>query len=90
MTLLTRFITRAYALFLRLDPRGFRDEFGEERQATFAEAPTEASCRSFIAVTRVCLRELWELPANLTLEHWTRLRKGSVTMPPTTECGEEL
>ncbi len=69
MTLLTRFLTRVYALLLRLYPRGFRDEFGEEMQATFAEAATEATHRSFIAVTRFCLRELWELLPNLTFEY---------------------
>ncbi len=80
MISLTRFIARVYALLLRLCPHEFRDEFGDEMQATLAEAISEATQHSLNAAMRSCAHELRELPADLTREYWTRFQKGNITM----------
>jgi hypothetical protein len=78
-----QFITRVYGLLLRLYPRQFRVEFGDEMQCVFADLVNDAAKRGLTAVLMVCAREMWELPRNVACEHWRGLQKGSVRMNDT-------
>lgn len=59
----------AYAATIRLYPRGFRAEFGEEMQAVFAEAMAEAGGAGAIGIAALWLRELRDLPVSLLRAH---------------------
>lgn len=76
-----------YALLLRLYPRKFRDEFGNEMQATFGEVIAETIQRSLILGVWFCVRELWEFPANLAREHWRAWNNRQGGMLMTTNTG---
>jgi hypothetical protein len=69
-----------YALSLRLYPRRFRAEFGEEAQSVFTEALGEAADRGRLAMAAVCARELCDWPGSLLREHWSALTSKEVTM----------
>ena len=83
MSGMAHLITRVYGLLLRLYPRQFRVEFGDEMQCVFADAVNDAAKRGLAAALTVCAREMWELPCNVVREHWGSLRKGSVRMNDT-------
>ena len=76
----TALIIRCYGLLIRLFPRRFRDEFGEEMTAVFTQVMMEAVERGRWAVTTVYLRELRDLPLNLVREHWHSLTKKELPM----------
>lgn len=80
MTRTIPLVTRVYALLLRLYPREFRDEFGDEMQTVFADAVQEAVRTGTFALARLCWREWRELPVNSALEHWARFQKGRFKM----------
>jgi hypothetical protein len=67
-----------FARLLRLYPRGFRQEFGEEMLEVFADAMAEASPRGLLAVALRFVRELWGLLAGAVRE---RLRMPQ-SVPP--------
>jgi len=74
-----------YARFIRLYPRHFRDEFGEEMMAVFSEAVTEAAEGGIIPLATVCLRELRDLPLSLVRQHLLdRKGKESLAVPDQT------
>ena len=59
------FITALYARLLRRYPHAFYTEFGEEMQAVFVEAVTEASASERRSLLRVYVRELLGLLTGL-------------------------
>jgi hypothetical protein len=69
-----RGIVGLYALLLRLYPRGFRAEFGEEMQAIFSDAVAEAARGGVGPLVRVCLREFRDLPGALIREYGSVIR----------------
>ncbi len=68
-------LIRVYAALLRLYPRRFRAEFGDEMQRVFAHAVNDAARRGLVALVMVCVREAWELPPALAREHWSSFRE---------------
>jgi len=54
-----------YHWVLRLYPAAFRSEFGDEMEAIFATAVTDAAEEGPGAVLSICLRETADFPANL-------------------------
>lgn len=70
----SRFITRVYALLVRLYPCSFRVEFEEEMHAVFADAVAEAAEQGGTSLTGVCLRELRDWPKTLLSEYWLSAR----------------
>lgn len=71
-----RILLAAYHAALRLYPRCFREEYGGEMGATFAQSLQEAGQASIWAVWKLCLRELRDLPGSLFKEHWAELWRG--------------
>jgi exosortase O len=61
---------RLYAFLLSLLPPRFRDEFGAEMQAVFAQALSEAQASGERAMWAALLRELFDLPRLALHEHW--------------------
>ena len=80
-------LTRLYALVLRLYPRRFRAEFGEEMRAVFEDSVAEAVERGGWALVAVCWRELRDWPMALSREHWADLKnkKNEADMSASTE-----
>lgn len=68
-----------YALLLRLYPRRFREQFGEEMAAVFAGTLEDAARRGALPLLRVWLREMLAAPANLLRAH---LRSGEPESAP--------
>jgi hypothetical protein len=64
-----KFVIRLYAILLRLYPRQFRDEFGDEMQSIFTEALTEAAQRGHLVLIQTCVRELLNLPGAILREY---------------------
>lgn len=56
---------KVYARMLRLYPAGWREEFGVEMTAVFADALHAAQRRGALAVLRLWWREIASLPANV-------------------------
>ena len=56
---------KVYARMLRLYPAGWREEFGVEMTAVFADALHAAQRRGGLAVARLWWREIASLPANV-------------------------
>lgn len=56
---------KVYARMLRLYPAGWRNEFGVEMEAVFADALQAAQRRGALAVVRLWWREIVSLPANV-------------------------
>jgi hypothetical protein len=83
MSGMAHLITRVYGLLLRLYPRQFRVEFGDEMQSVFANAVNDAARRGLTPVLMVCAREMWELPRNVVREHWRSLQKENGRMDDT-------
>jgi hypothetical protein len=69
MTLLTRFAFWMYALLLRLYPRYFREEFGEEVTAVFQYHLQQAAASSPRDALAVVGRELRDWPLSCLREH---------------------
>ncbi len=66
-------LIRAYPAALRLYPRQYREEYGDEMEAVFVETCLDAAAASPRGVWVLGLRELRDLPANLIREHWSEL-----------------
>ena len=66
-----RAVITIYAWLLKLYPRHFRAEFGNEMRAVFALMVAEASQRDQLFI---CLKELRELPFHIVQEHLYRKR----------------
>lgn len=58
-----------YALLLRLFPRSYREEYGDELQAVFNLSLDDAMNSGLMDAVRVVLRELFSLPAAILYEH---------------------
>jgi hypothetical protein len=74
MSPLVRWIISIYAVLVRFYPRPLRDEFEREMQDVFTEAVVEAARCGCGALIQVCLRELWDWPRALLVEHWLAIR----------------
>ncbi len=77
------FITALYARLLRWYPHAFYTEFGEEMQAVFVEAVTEAAASERRSLLRVYVRELLGLLTGLFREHWQAATRWEVHMNDT-------
>jgi hypothetical protein len=75
-------LIRVYAALSRLYPHRFRAEFRDEMQSVFADAVNNAARRGFVALMKVCARELWGLLTALLREHWSSYREGHMTPIP--------
>jgi hypothetical protein len=80
-------IAKIYGLLLRLFPRDFRNEFGEEMEDVFTSTLEEAAKTGTTLVVRACFFELFDLPGNLAVEHLSNLRKGKVMKTISLEVG---
>lgn len=78
-----RLITRLYAALLRLYPEAFRAEYGPEQQGVFAALVEDSLAAGWLALSRLCLRELRDLPGNLIREYYLLLYRKEMTMKPT-------
>ena len=76
---------RIYAVFLRLYPGGFREEFADEMRTVFAETAAEAQQRGFWKLVEMAGRELMDLPAGVLREYWQALSHKEVAMSETLE-----
>jgi len=75
MKRLTQWVLRLFTWLLRLYPRPFRDEFGEEMAAVFIEAAREAGEQGWLSLASVCLREICDWPGSIFREHLQARRK---------------
>lgn len=75
MKLFVRLLTRFHIFFIRLYPRQFREEFGEEMTAVFTVAVQEAGRRGMRWALMVWLRELRDYPSSLLREQRRNRRK---------------
>jgi hypothetical protein len=87
MSTLIPSLSKMYGMLLHLFPREFQLEFREEMENVFAASLEEASKTSGILVVRACLFELFDLPANLVVEHLSHLRKGNLMKNMSFEIG---
>jgi hypothetical protein len=71
-------LSKFYGMLLRLFPRDFQNEFKEEMEDVFTVSLEEASKTGTAFVIRACFFELFDLPANLVVEHLSTLRKGNL------------
>lgn len=76
-------ITTFYGLLLRLYPRSFREAYGEEMQAVYADSLHEARRSGGLALGAFALREIFDLPASLAREHVYAIRVGKTQLKPT-------
>ncbi len=72
-----------YAILLRLYPRRFREAYGEEMQAVYADSLHEARRGGTLALGAFALREIFDLPASLAREHVYAIRVGKPQLKPT-------
>jgi len=68
MNLFLRLLISLYTFFMKLYPRQFREEFGDEMTAVFTVAVQEASRRGMRWALIVWLRELRDYPSSLLRE----------------------
>jgi hypothetical protein len=80
MTLFTRFAFWTYAILLRLYPRYFREEFGEEVTAVFQHHLQQAAAASPRDALAVVGRELRDWPLSCLREH-ARERNRQLLLP---------
>jgi hypothetical protein len=74
-----RILSRLYALFLKLYPRTYWVEYGEELQTVFNLAVSEAAKRGGFSLVWMSLREVRALPGAIILEHWQERREQRMT-----------
>jgi hypothetical protein len=67
-----RLATCVYTLIVRLYPRAFRAEFGDEMRVVFADAVADAVKDSRMMLIGIFWRELRDYPGNLLAAHWQR------------------
>lgn len=65
----TRIVARLYALLLRLYPRAYRIEYGQELCAVFSLTVREAARRGAFSLIGLSLRELRDLPGAILHAH---------------------
>lgn len=80
MKRLTRWVLRLFTWLLRLYPRPFRDEFGEEMTAVFNEGFIETQQRGWPTFLIWCGREFTGLFATLMREQWLNWRREDAIM----------
>ncbi|HTX90658.1 MAG TPA: hypothetical protein VMC09_05510 [Anaerolineales bacterium] len=78
MNPIPRIASIIYGVLLGLFPRDFQREFKAEMEGVFAASLEESWKTDMILFARICLFELFDLPANLLIVHLSRLRKGIV------------
>jgi hypothetical protein len=81
MNLIARTMLAGYALLLRLCPWRFRQDFGAEMQAVFAEALAAAAERGCAALMALFWHELRDWPVLLAAEYrhaWREWRRGAL------------
>ncbi|MBK8900268.1 MAG: hypothetical protein IPM53_03725 [Anaerolineaceae bacterium] len=61
---------RFYRLLVRLYPRQFREQFGEEMTAVYAQRARQAAANGGRALLTIWLRELWDWPISCLRAHW--------------------
>jgi hypothetical protein len=83
MSTLTRILGWFYTQSLKLYPKEFRTDFGDEMRAVFVQA-IEA-CAGSGKAPRFLLCELKDLPGSLLRQHWLAIRKEKVPMNALTE-----
>jgi hypothetical protein len=66
-----------YACLLRLYPRSFVAEFGDEMRAVFEEMVARAARHGFFVLAGAILRELLGAPLALLRAHWFSWKKGA-------------
>ncbi len=76
-------LLRIYRLLLRLYPRAFRNAYAVEMEEVYAEALENASAQGTSSLLGVLLREVYDLPSNLTREHLYAIRMGKTQLKPT-------
>jgi hypothetical protein len=81
MSVLTRVFAWLYAQGLKLYPADFRTDFGAETEDVFTQAIYESRGPAMA----FCLREVKDLPGNLSRQHWLAVRKEKVPMTTRTE-----
>lgn len=69
---------KIYTLLLRLFPRSYRQEYGEELQAVFDLSVEDAATKSRFEVGRLVVRELVSLPKAAFLEHLREWRSATM------------
>lgn len=74
MTRILPLLTAVYVVLLRLYPREFRDEFGNEMASVFNDTLAEAANHGSVALIFACLRELRDLPSATLREQWLARR----------------
>ena len=79
-------IHRVYAALLHLYPREFRDEFGGEMEAVFAEGLADAAIGGPPAIAHMLVREMADWPGAILREHWQARR----AMETGTDCTSEF
>lgn len=67
----THVLCALYGWLIYLYPLSFRTVFGEEMEAVFAAAVTEAGSRGSVALARFWLRELHDLPGAVVSAYWS-------------------
>ena len=70
-----KYIHKFYALLLRLLPRSYRQEYGDELQTVFSLSVKDALKTGKLETTRMVLREPASIPKAIFFEH-LRGRKG--------------
>jgi len=80
MKRLTQWILRLFAWLLRLYPRPFRDEFGEEMTAVFLEVFSDVQQRRRLSLLIWCGREFTGLITAIMREQWLNLRQENAIM----------
>ena len=65
---------RFYRLLVRLYPPQFREQFGEEMTAVYAQRARQAAANGGRALLTVWLRELWDWPISCLQEYWQAQR----------------
>lgn len=63
-------LCEGYGWLLRLYPSQHRDLFAAEMGAVFAQALNDAATQGWLAVIRLCCREVRDLPSALLTEYW--------------------
>ena len=74
-------ISSVYSRLIHLYPRTFHNQFGEEMQAVFSQAVSEAKKQEKFATASLFIRELFDLPISLIRIHWEQINQGGKMTP---------
>jgi len=78
-----RIVVRAHGVLIRLYPREFREEFGEEMREVFIDTLDGEAARGWAPVLRLALREIGDWPGALLQAYWHAIRKETIVKEPT-------